>query len=248
MQYFRAPGYKYGPLKAGLSGEAAGAQSLLLCARNTRGFELFAATKQMVFFQRSGTEKAHMEALATTTPILLSQKHLQALKDIYKFSGIRRYHGMLPEKHALLYDQDVLGFLEENDLIEEGTVIARCGSKMTGFRLTDNARRDLKAMGVELDSSEPEPQELPTEDEDGCLTREQIDILADLYHFSRIKKFNGITPKKEIEDYDKRDIKLLYELGYILYIQLKGRAVRHAKGYILTEQAMRLLRRLGIAY
>ena len=26
MQYFRAPGYKYGPLKAGLSGEAAGAQ------------------------------------------------------------------------------------------------------------------------------------------------------------------------------------------------------------------------------
>jgi hypothetical protein len=28
MQYFRAPGYKYGPPKAGMSGEAAGAQSL----------------------------------------------------------------------------------------------------------------------------------------------------------------------------------------------------------------------------
>ncbi|EPR36280.1 hypothetical protein dsat_1808 [Alkalidesulfovibrio alkalitolerans DSM 16529] len=28
MQYFRAPGYKYGLPKAGMSGEAAGAQSL----------------------------------------------------------------------------------------------------------------------------------------------------------------------------------------------------------------------------
>jgi hypothetical protein len=32
MQYFRAPGYQYGPPKAGQSGEAAGAQSKKLCA------------------------------------------------------------------------------------------------------------------------------------------------------------------------------------------------------------------------
>ncbi|EPR39829.1 hypothetical protein dsx2_0403 [Desulfovibrio sp. X2] len=180
-----------------------------------------------------------------TQPGLLTQKHIQALKDINRFSRIGRYHGMLPEKHSLLYDAGVLEFLEENNLIEVGTVIATCGAHMTGYRLTDEARRDLSSLGVELD--EKPPEELPTEDEDGCLTRGQIDILADLYHFGRIKKFGGITPKHEVEEYDKRDIKLLYELGYILYIRLKGKAVRHGKGYILTEQAMRLLRRLGIA-
>ncbi|EPR35360.1 hypothetical protein dsat_2061 [Alkalidesulfovibrio alkalitolerans DSM 16529] len=53
MQYFRAPGYKYGLLKAGLSGEAAGAQSLLLCARNTQGFDRLEATPQTVLCERS---------------------------------------------------------------------------------------------------------------------------------------------------------------------------------------------------
>ena len=52
MQCFRAPGYMHGPLKAGLSGEAARAQSLLLCARTMRGFELFTATQQMGLFKQ----------------------------------------------------------------------------------------------------------------------------------------------------------------------------------------------------
>ena len=51
---------------------------------------------------------------------------------------------------------------------------------MTGYRLTEGARRDLRGMGVELDAA-PEPEELSTEDEDGCLTSGQIDILSDIY-------------------------------------------------------------------
>ena len=48
-----------------------------------------------------------------------------------------------------------------------------------------------------------------------------------------------------VDDYDKKDVKVLYEIGYILYIKLKGKAVKHGKGYILTDQSLRLLRRLG---
>ncbi len=177
-------------------------------------------------------------------PLQLSPEHLQVLKDIRRFANIRRYHGMLPEKHALIYEQGVLDFLQESNLVETGTVVAQCGAHMTGYRLTEGARRDLRDMGIELDGA-PEPQELPIEDEDGCLTNEQIEILADLYHISRIKKFGGITPKEMLDEYDKRDVKLLYELGYILYIKLKGKAVKHGKGYILTDQSLRLLRRLG---
>lgn len=175
---------------------------------------------------------------------LLTAKHVQVLKDISRFSGIRRYHGMLPEKHALLYEAGVLDYLEECNLVEIGTVIAQCGAHMSGYRLTEGARRDLKLMGVELEG-ETEPQELSTEDEDGCLTNGQIEILADVYHFSRVSRFGGITPKEMLDDYDKKDIKVLYELGYILYIKLKGKAVKHGKGYILTDRSLRLLRRLG---
>jgi len=177
-------------------------------------------------------------------PLVLTTSHIQALKDIRRFSGIRRYHGMLPEKHALLYEQGVLDHLEECNLVETGTVIAQCGAHMTGYRLTEGARRNLRGMGVELDAA-PVTEELPTEDEDGCLTSGQIDILSDIYHFSRVAKFGGIAPKEMVDDYDKKDIKVLYEIGYILYIKLKGKAVKHGKGYILTDQSLRLLRRLG---
>ncbi|WP_029896995.1 hypothetical protein [Desulfohalovibrio reitneri] len=175
---------------------------------------------------------------------LLNKKHLQALQDIYKFSGIRRYHGMLPEKHALLYDPGLLDYLEENSLIEEGTVIARCGSQLRGYRLTDTARRDLRKMGLDL-TEEGQIEEIPTDQDFGELTKEQINIIRDIYHFIQIKKFNGIAPKHEVEEYDKRDMKILYDLGYILYIKLKGKAVRYTKGYILTDQAIRLLRAQG---
>ena len=177
-------------------------------------------------------------------PAKLAPKHIQVLKDIRRFAQIGRYHGMLPEKHALMYEQGVLDFLEELNLIEIGTVIAQCGAHMTGYRLTEGSRRDLKAMGVELDA-ETAPRERSTEDEDGCLTSDQIEILADLFHISRVKKFGGITPKEMLDEYDKKDVKVLYELGYILYIKLKGKAVKHGKGYILTDQSLRLLRRLG---
>lgn len=177
-------------------------------------------------------------------PAKLAPKHIQVLKDIRRFAQISRYHGMLPEKHALMYEQGVLDFLEELNLIETGTVIAQCGAHMTGYRLTEGARRDLKVMGVELDA-ETGPGELSTEDEDGCLTSDQIEILADLFHISRVKKFGGITPKEMLDEYDKKDVKVLYELGYILYIKLKGKVVKHGKGYILTDQSLRLLRRLG---
>ena len=94
--------------------------------------------------------------------MLLTTRHVQILKDIDRFSGIQRYHGLLPEKHAMLYDDEVLSDLLEQNLVEERTVIARCGRMMKGYRLTENAREDLGGMGVELRlEKDIEPSDLP---------------------------------------------------------------------------------------
>ncbi len=176
--------------------------------------------------------------------MLLTTRHVQILKDIDRFSGIQRYHGLLPEKHALLYDDHMLSYLQDQNLVEEGTVIARCGRMMRGYRLTENAREDLDSMGVEL-RMEPEGEsaEFP-EFIDDELGTEHIRALRDLYHMTQIRKFNGIAPKHEVEDYDKAVIKLLYDFGYIIYIKVKGKSVKYTKGYILTDDGIKLLKRM----
>ncbi len=176
--------------------------------------------------------------------MLLTTRHVQILKDIDRFSGIQRYHGLLPEKHAMLYDDEVLSDLLEQNLVEERTVIARCGRMMKGYRLTENAREDLGGMGVELRlEKDIEPSDLP-EFFDDELGAEHIRALRDLYHMTQIRKFNGIAPKHEVEDYDKRVVKLLYDLGYIIYIKVKGKSVKYTKGYILTDEGSKLLKRM----
>lgn len=176
--------------------------------------------------------------------MLLTTRHIQILKDIDRFSGVQRYHGMLPEKHALLYNDDALYSLQENNLVEERTVIAQCGRMMKGYRLTDTALDDLNKAGVELRSDDPSGQEVPTEIVDEELGPEHIRVLQDFFHMTQIHKFNGIAPKQEVEDYDKRVIQLLYDLGYIIYIKIKGKSVKYSKGYILTDDGRKLLKRM----
>lgn len=176
--------------------------------------------------------------------MILTQRHVQVLRDIYRFNKIKRYHGLLPEKHAMFYDADLLTTLEDRGLIEEGTVIARCGKQLRGYRLTEDARKKLKDMGVSLSTPEEDFDQAPPDEHDE-LGPEHVRVLADMYHFSQVAKYNGITPRHEIEDYPKNDVKLLYDLGYILYIKLKGAGVKYSKGYILTEAGLRLLRAKG---
>jgi predicted transcriptional regulator len=176
----------------------------------------------------------------------LTPKHLQILKDVDRFSRIQRYHGLLPEKHALFYDRDLLAELIAQCLVEEGTIIAKCGNRLKGYRLTDSARKTLAEMGVNLDDSGLlQKVELALGVDQDELAEADLRILRDIWYGSKISKNNGLMPKEELTATDKERLKTLYEHGYVLYLKVKGLSVKHKKGYILSELGKRLLRELG---
>ena len=58
MHYFRAPDHTHGPLKADRNGKTARARTLLLCTRDPRGLDRFAATPQRGLLGRPRTAHA----------------------------------------------------------------------------------------------------------------------------------------------------------------------------------------------
>lgn len=176
---------------------------------------------------------------------ILTDSQLQILKDVNRFSTLKRYHGLLPEKFAVFYDQQALEDLMARCLIEEGMVVSRCGAKLHGFRLTETCRAGLKAKNVNLEPPDARLADLtllPGDD----LSAEQLSILRDVFHYTHLRKFRGITPKAELEEvYSKKDIKSLYNLGLILYIKLKGiRDDRNRKGYVLSDLGRKVLKQI----
>lgn len=180
-------------------------------------------------------------------PMILSQQHIKLLQDVSSFSGMERYHGLMPERHALLYDDEVVQDLLENNLVDEGHITTSCGLETKGYRLSDTARDDLARLGVDLrdhDWDQIKDSKLIIEDE---LTREDIELLTEVYHYSKIKRHHGIAPKELMEDCDKKRLKDLYKSGYLFNIRLKGQTVKHEKGYVLTEKAHSLLKHVGVS-
>jgi hypothetical protein len=180
--------------------------------------------------------------------MLVTDEHIQLLRDIHSFAKIKRYHGLLPVKHLLFHDQDVVEELKSDNLIEKRAIYAQCGGKMTGYRLTKAAAKRLKKLGHKLEEDDLEDRlmELSGVDPEELSPR-HIEILSDVYHFSKVKVFGGLIPKHEMKDhYDKKDIRLLYDLGLILYIKIKGSDVKYEKGYILSELGRSVLRQLGL--
>lgn len=176
--------------------------------------------------------------------MILTQEHIQILREIGGFATVKRYHGMLPEKHAILYDEEILASLLEQELVEEGAIFSQCGASSKGYRLSAKAREQLKDLGLEFDHEDWE--KISTIDfvsQDG-LGQEHIDLLTDMQHFSRISLYGGIVPKEIMEEYDKKVVGLLYDGGYIFYIKLKGAGVRHKKGYVLSEKGAYVLRQI----
>lgn len=173
----------------------------------------------------------------------LSEKHVQILQDIHNFSRLKRYHGLLPHRETLLYDDDVFRDLRRSNYVEKGVVFTSCGSSLTGYRLAEGAREQLRLRGVELAEPGRGGHEALAEVED-LLEPEHIDILVDVYHLSHTHKYGGIAPKQMLSDYEKKMVKMLYDAGYIFYIKLKGKDVKHRKGYILSRRGARLLREL----
>ena len=174
----------------------------------------------------------------------LTQEDVQVLREIAGFATIKRYHGMLPGKHAVLYDDEVLASLLDRGLVEEGVIFSQCGASSKGYRLSAVAREHLEGLGLEFDHGDWEKiGTLDYVSQDG-LGREHLDLLADMQHFSRITLYDGITPKEVMAEYDKGVVSLLYDGGYIFYIKLKGAGVRHKKGYVLSEKGSYVLRQI----
>lgn len=176
-----------------------------------------------------------------------AERHLQVLQDIYRYSRIERYHGMLPQRLTYAYDDGVLPELMEMGLVEEGVILTRCGSNPIGFRLSEKGKQDLKDNGIDLLNVEWERfRQDESVDLDG-LSEEDLDVLMDIYYLTKTKKYNGIAPRHLLEDYGRPRLEFLYDAGLILYIKLKGKNVQREKGYVLSERATTLLRRSGIS-
>lgn len=174
------------------------------------------------------------------------ETELQILRDVQRFSTVKRYHGLLPEKYALLYDQGTLHSLLRQSLLESGMVLSRCGSKLHGYRLTDQAATALRELGLGAAGSPMSCsfRELQGEELD-CL---DLQILADVLHYSRIRRNGGLCPKDELyEDHGKKDVKRLYEMGLLLYVKLKDAGGKSRKGYVLSELGRRIMDSAGQA-
>ncbi len=178
--------------------------------------------------------------------MLLTERHVQILKDIQHYSKIKRYHGLMPRKLTLVYDEGVLESLLESGLVEEGVILTTCGSNPVGYKLSEKGRDDLRNLGIDFTTDAWKVLK-----SDNCVSMDDleesdIEVLMDIFHLTQLKRYDGIAPKFILENYNRNQLKALYDLGYILYIKLKGAEIDCEKGYVLSEKAHKLLRQVGL--
>lgn len=178
--------------------------------------------------------------------MILTREHIQLLKHVQAYSNVKRYHGMLPEREALAYDSKMLDHLKECGLLEEGTILTSCGSNPRGYRLAKNARKELNSLGIDFADRAWEKVRNDDEVTLDQLDKEHIDLLRDIYHLSKVTRFCGVAPKDMLRDYDNTVLYMLYDMGYVYHIKLKGKNVRHGDGYVLSDKAQRLLLQYGL--
>lgn len=82
---------------------------------------------------------------------------------------------------------------------------------------------------------------------DDNLTKDDIELLTEVYHFTKIKRYHGIAPRDLLEECDRKRVKDLYKSGYLFNIRLKGPSVKYEKGYVLTDRGHLLLKHIGVA-
>jgi DNA-binding NarL/FixJ family response regulator len=178
--------------------------------------------------------------------LILSQQHIKLMQDISAFAGMERYHGLMPERHAVIYDDEVIRDLVDNNLVDEGVLTTTCGMETKGFKLTDTAKDELERLGLDLDDEGWDDIKDLVYVTDDDLTKEDIELLTEVYHFTKIKRYHGIAPRDMLEECDKKRVKDLYKSGYLFNIRLKGPSVKHEKGYVLTDRGHSLLKHIGV--
>ncbi|GAB7023052.1 hypothetical protein [Salidesulfovibrio brasiliensis] len=175
----------------------------------------------------------------------LSSRDLGVLKDIQNYSRIERYHGMLPAKLADVYDEGVIARLVDLELIEEGAILTKCGSNPSGYRLTDDGKAALSDSGFCARDSRWAKLTASEHPDVDSLDEGTLDVLADLYHLSRLRRSGGLVRKEFLEDYDNSSLSALYDLGLVYWVKLKGKKVESGKGYMISDKAIRMLKLVG---
>lgn len=194
--------------------------------------------------KNAGSGQSSQQVIAA--PTVVTPKALEVLRDVYSFSKIKRYHGLLPETESAVYDEGTIQNLVLAGLLEEGIIFTTCGSKLRGWRLTGQSQKLLEETGVDFNRINWENiRQTPSIDEDG-LEKEHFDVLLDIYHMTKVKVFSYVAPKDLLEPFGRNMLKFLYDAGYLLYIKIKGSDVKRQKGYILTDRATGILKKAGL--
>lgn len=173
----------------------------------------------------------------------VTERQYYMLKDIHIMTKVGSRGGCLPLKDALIYDPDELQALQDNGYVKAVTLMMPCGGEIRGFKLTHKGEWTLRKLEAKakLDSFQASTKELT---ERHCLTPDQVDILLDIYHLSKLSKSEGIFTRKEAEAYSADDLEFLYLHGYIMKIRVGGFSGKKEKGFILSNQGDALIRRI----
>lgn len=166
----------------------------------------------------------------------LNQEHLKVLKDISLFSRVHRYHGMLPRKLALFYDDQTIDDLLHAEYIERVHFKYPCGSNTMLLRLTTAGAAALQA---DVGAAEMLPDNVVLDE----LTQEQWDVLSDIYHTSQLRRYGGILPLEKVEDerMDPKIINKLYARGFLIRVKAEMGSGKKRKGFIISNKGLRYL-------
>ncbi len=175
--------------------------------------------------------------------------HAAILKDVAAFSKIKRYRGMLPTRLVMYQDQIKIDELLEAGFIERLNVSMPCGSEHTLLKLTDAGSEAVKVLD-RPDADSPAKQELVSQEPEACrvlenLNEEQMDILNDVFHYSKIKRFGGMMHYDELSIYDVKNVNILFARGFVIRVKADLGSGKKRKGLILSEKGLYYL---GVSY
>jgi len=178
--------------------------------------------------------------------MVLKERHIQLLKHVKSYAGIKRFHGLLPKREAVLYEPELINELVEFGLIEEGSICTSCGNNLVGYRISRKADREFENNGIDFRDSDWDNLRDIDMEIDECLDKVHIRALIDIYYLSRVSLFGGIAPRQLLcENYAQDVLSVLMDIGFVYKISLKGPTIAYQNGFVLSDKASRMLYQVG---
>lgn len=187
--------------------------------------------------------------------MLLPQTQASILATVAQFRDIAKYHGVMPHKHVIAFDEGDTQALVAQDLLEWTTFTLPCGVDIKGLRLTPEGERFQADPSCELHHDAPRSQDAPPVP-DGTplatlqathpatqplLAHEYLVILKDVFHFSAMPRYHFMMPKKKARFYEADDIEDLIDRGYIIQVRVEAGGDRKYKGYTISTKGRQAL-------